>query len=119
MIIGIGVDMVEIARMKKACEKAFFCRRCFTREEWQQAGGRMESLAGYFAAKEAVAKALGTGFRKFSLLDIEVKKDEMGKPMVFLYGEARRLAQERRIAQIHLSISHEKEMAIAFVVAEE
>lgn len=110
--------MIEIARMRRACEKALFCRRCFTEREWEQAKGRAESLAGYFAAKEAMAKALGTGFRQFDLHAIEVEKDELGKPSIRLHGQAKRMAEEKKIAHIHLSISHEREVAVAFVVAE-
>ncbi|MGN0298148.1 MAG: holo-ACP synthase [Lachnospiraceae bacterium] len=118
MIVGTGVDIVETARVEKACAKQHFLLRCFTAWEIEQAKGRAESLAGYFAAKEAVAKALGTGVRGFGLLDIEVRKNELGKPEVQLYGKAKLLAESLEINQIHLSISHEKTMAIAFVVAE-
>lgn len=118
MIVGTGVDIVEIERVKKACEKQHFLLRCFTAWELEQARGRAESLAGYFAAKEAVAKVFGTGFSGFGLQDIEVRKNALGKPEIRLYGGAEKVSQRMKIVNIHLSISHEKTMAIAFAVAE-
>ncbi|MCI8726409.1 MAG: holo-ACP synthase [Hungatella sp.] len=118
MIVGIGTDLVEIARVEKACEKQAFLSRIYTQEERRQAGERALKLSGDFAVKEAVAKALGTGFRKFMPVDIEVLRDELGKPYVILHGEARRLSKELGVTQIHVSISNEKEYALAYVVAE-
>ena len=113
MIVGIGTDLVEIARVEKACEKQAFLSRIYTQEERRQAGERALKLSGDFAVKEAVAKALGTGFRKFMPVDIEVLRDELGKPYVILHGEARRLSKELGVTQIHVSISNEKEYALS------
>lgn len=122
MIVGIGTDLVEIARVKKACEKQAFLSRIYTEEERRQAEGtggfRISRLAGDFAVKEAVAKALGTGFRKFMPVDIEVLRDALGKPYVVLYREAGKLSREMGIERIHVSITNEKEYALAYVVAE-
>ena len=88
MIVGIGTDLIEIARIGKACEKQAFLSRIYTEEECRLAGGSILRLAGNFAVKEAVSKALGTGFRTFMPVDIEVLRDELGKPYVRLYGGA-------------------------------
>ena len=74
--------------MRKACEKEHFVSRTFTEAESRQAGGSASKLAGSFAVKEAVAKVFGTGFRTFMPGDIEVLRDELGKPYVRLYGGA-------------------------------
>ena len=65
MIVGIGTDLIEIARIEKACRKQAFLSRIYTEEECRLAGGSISRLAGNFAVKEAVSKALGTGFREF------------------------------------------------------
>ena len=113
MIVGIGTDLVEIARVEKACEKQAFLSRIYTQEERRQAGERALKLSGDFAVKEAVAKALGTGFRKFMPVDIEVLRDTVGKPYVVLYREAGKLSREMGIERIHVSITNEKEYALA------
>ena len=97
MIVGIGTDLIEIERIKKACEKEAFLVRVYTEEERRQAGGKVSRLAGDFAVKEAVSKVFGTGFRGFGLLDIEVLRDELGKPWVRLHGGAKKLADSRHI----------------------
>ena len=119
MIVGIGTDLVEITRVKKACEKQAFLSRIFTEEECRQAGGKISRLAGNFAVKEAVSKALGTGFRSFMPGDIEVLRDELGKPYVNLYRGAKELADQLGVAAIHVSISNAEEYAVAYVVAEQ
>ena len=75
MLTGVGCDLIEIERVKKACEKEAFLLRVYTEEECRQADGRISVLAGTFAVKEAVAKVLGTGFRTFMPKDVEVKSD--------------------------------------------
>ena len=118
MIIGIGMDMVEMERVRKACEKQAFVERVYTEEERRQAGEKVSRLAGDFAVKEAVAKALGTGFRGFMPGDIEALRDELGKPYVRLYGGAKEQAERLGISRIHVSITNTKEYAAAFAVAE-
>lgn len=118
MIIGVGTDVIEIARIKKACEKEAFLLRVFTQEERRQAGEKVSRLAGDFAVKEAVSKVFGTGFRTFGLQEIEVLRDDLGKPFVKLTGTAERLAGEMGIARLHVSITNTETLAIAFAVGE-
>ena len=118
MVIGVGMDMIEMDRVRKACEKQAFAERVYTEEERRQAGEKVPRLAGDFAVKEAVAKALGTGFRGFMPGDVEVLRDELGKPYVQLYGGAKEQAEKLGIVRIHVSITNTKEYAAAFAVAE-
>lgn len=118
MIVGIGTDIVEIARVEKACERQAFVSRVYTEEECRQAGGKISRLAGNFAVKEAVAKSFGLGFRKFMPGDIEVLRDKLGKPYVVLYHEAKKISEELGITRIHVSISNTKDYAVAYVTAE-
>jgi len=118
MIIGIGTDLTEIGRIEKACQKEAFLRRVFTAEECRQARGSFSKLAGNFAVKEAVSKSLGTGFRSFMPQDIEVLRDELGKPYVNLYGGARSRQEALAIRRFHVTISNTREHAVAFVVGE-
>ena len=92
MLTGVGCDLIEIERVKKACEKEAFFLRIYTENERRQAEGRPSALAGTFAAKEAVAKVFGTGFRSFGPIDIEVLRDELGKPYVVLHANAKKIA---------------------------
>ncbi|MCI7263273.1 MAG: holo-ACP synthase [Clostridium sp.] len=118
MIIGVGTDLIEIARIKKACEKEAFLLRVFTQEERRQAGEKVSRLAGDFAVKEAVSKVFGTGFREFGLQEIEVLRDELGKPYVRLSGAAERLAGELGIDRLQVSITNTETLAMAFAVGE-
>jgi holo-[acyl-carrier protein] synthase len=118
LITGIGVDLIEIDRICKACKKEGFIKRCFTEDEIKLIDGKWASAAGNFAVKEAVAKMLGTGFRGIALKDIEVLRDELGKPYVNLYGKATELAKSQRVRTIHVSITNTKDYANAFVVGE-
>ena len=118
MIAGVGCDLIEIERVKKACEKEAFLSRVFTDEERRQAGGRPSVLAGTFAVKEAVVKVLGTGFREFGPPEVEVLRDSLGKPYVKLYGKAKETADSRGLFRIEVSISDTKDHAMAFAVGE-
>lgn len=118
MILGVGIDMIEISRVAKACEKEAFLKRCYTEEEIHSTRNNPASLAGNFAVKEAVSKVFGTGFRGFGLDSIEVLRDELGKPYVNLYKGAKEKADELGITRIHVSISNTKEMAVAMAVGE-
>ena len=118
MIIGVGTDLIEIERIRRACEKEAFLVRIYTEEECRQAGGRASRLAGNFAVKEAVAKVFGTGFRSFEPKEIEVLRDELGKPYVKLYGEARLLSERLGISRIFVSITITSLNAMAFAVGE-
>ena len=119
MVLGLGLDLVEIGRIAKACEKPHFRARIFTPAENARIDERgAQTAAGIFAAKEAVVKALGTGFRTFMPSDIAVLREESGRPYVVLYNGAKALAEERGITHIHVSITDTQEYAQAFAVAE-
>lgn len=117
MILGIGCDILEIARIEKLIAEHRL-ERIYTDTERRQAMGRASMLAGDFAVKEAVAKAFGTGVRGFSLKDVEVLRDELGKPYVRLYGQAHNKLLELGGVGIHVSISNTKELVTAFAVLE-
>lgn len=123
MIYGIGTDITEIRRIEKAITRnKNFINKLFTKNEmdlWEKKNFKVEFIAGRFAAKEAISKALGTGIRDFNFKDIEIINNELGKPKVILKPKAEDII--RKISQsykIHLSISHEKEYAIAYALLE-
>lgn len=122
MIIGIGTDIIEIDRIEKNIKRNdTFVKKCFTEREkqlFESRNMRPEVVAGNFSVKEAVSKALGTGFRNFSIRDIEVLRDKLGKPYVNLYGECRKKAEELGVKKIFVSISHNRTNAIAYVIME-
>ena len=119
MIFGIGTDLIEVARVEKACEKESFLNRVFTKAEQELITGNFQRAAGNFAVKEAVVKAFGTGFGKIAPIEIEVLREPSGKPYVVLYGEAKAFQLSLGIAAIHVSISNTKEFATAYVIAEQ
>lgn len=125
MIAGIGTDIIEVERIKNAILKnSSFVQKLFTDREIEYLKKRKmrpEFAAGRFAAKEAVSKALGTGFRGFGTKDIEIDNDELGKPFVILHGKADTLAvkcSKDGKYKIHLSISHTNNYAAASAVLE-
>ena len=124
MIIGIGVDVAEPPRISGIIERhgERFLERTFTEGEIAYCRGRkraVEHYAGRWAAKEAVAKALGTGFdRDVGWKDIEVVKEDSGAVSVVLHDRARSTAQRLGVRSIHLSISHTENFAAAMVVLE-
>lgn len=118
MILGIGVDLIEVARVTKAYEKESFRKRYFTGQEIELIAKDLKRAADNFAVKEAVAKVLGTGFRGFFPIDIEVLRTSEGKPYVNLYGKAKEQANMLEIVSIHVSISNTREHAAAFAVGE-
>ena len=126
-IVGIGVDMAEVARIREAIERprtgARFRARVFTPAEQayceQRGRGRHESYAARFAAKEAAMKALGTGWGSgVGWLDVEVIRSPEGRPTVVLHGGAAALARALGVTQWHLALAHTADLAIAHVVAE-
>ncbi|MDE7300029.1 MAG: holo-ACP synthase [Lachnospiraceae bacterium] len=119
MIVGIGTDIVEIGRIERAYSCAGFAQRVYTEREQELIGGRASRAAGNFAVKEAVVKAFGTGFRGIDPVEIEVLRDEAGKPYIVLRGAALARSGELGIRQLHVSISNERQYAIAFVTAED
>ena len=120
MILGIGIDLAEISRISRACEKENFRRRIFTQNENARIDERgMQTAAGIFAAKEAVAKALGTGFADGIMPEqIEVTHDAAGAPGVLLHGRALERMQQAGGTRVMLSLSHEENTAIAFAMIE-
>ena len=118
MIVGIGTDIIEIDRVLKACKNNRFLEKYFTEEEILIFQKKRKSIAGNFAVKESVAKMFGTGFNGFSLKDIEVLRDENGRPYVNLYNEARNIAKKQEIDVIHVSMSDNNSCSIAYVVGE-
>lgn len=123
MVIGVGCDIIEIERISRAIGRAAFVRRVYTAEEIAYCQGRGQqadaSFAARFAAKEAVLKALGTGLRGGSLQEIAVTNNALGKPEVHLSGYFASLAEQLNVKNIKISLSHSKEMAMAYVVMEE
>ena len=121
MIIGIGTDIIEINRIEKVIMRtSSFLEKSFTYNEieyFKLKGFKGNVIAGNFAAKEAISKALGTGFRGFGLKDIEVLRDKLGKPVVNLSCKIYELLEIKEF-NIHVSISHSKENAIAYAVLE-
>ncbi len=118
-MLRTGVDLIEIERIDQAIlsHGERFFDRFFTLQELIESGGRTPSLAARFCAKEAVAKALGSGIGLVGWKDIEVLKDENQHPHVTLHGPARALAEELGLTHWAVSLSHTHEHAIAFVVA--
>lgn len=118
MIIGIGTDIIEVARIKKAVEKEYFLHKVYTKKEVEICKGNFKSLAANYAVKEAVSKAFGTGFRSFLPIDIEVLRDELGKPYVLFYNNAAKMSEEMNILSVHVSISHTNDYAVGYVIFE-
>lgn len=122
-ILGIGLDMVEIDRMERIYTlhgERFVRRICLPGEvEPRTDRALAQHLAGLFAAKEAVLKALGTGWAAgLGFSQVEVIKQEHGAPAVRLHGRAANLAEERGITRVHLSITHDGAYASAVAIAE-
>ena len=116
MIIGIGNDIVEIKRFEHLREK--FIERCYTRREIAAASGRISFLAANFSVKESVSKSFGTGMRGFGIKDIEVLRDDLGKPYVVLHDRAKKLAEDLGIANIFVSISDTEDLIVTMAISE-
>jgi len=123
MIRGIGVDIIDIPRIKKMVEDdSRFIEKIFSASETAYCNEKARKeihFAARFAAKEAFFKAIGTGWRYgMSWQDISVENDELGKPGIVLSGKTLDFFKEKGFQSIQLSISHTKENAVAFVVIE-
>ena len=116
-ILDIGIDIVEIDRIAMAGKKnERFLKRIFTENEialFKSNGYKPHSIAGNFAAKEAISKALGTGIRGYNFKDIEVLRNEVGKPIVKTYNNLNKICIDYNVLEIKVSISHCKEYAVA------
>lgn len=123
MINGTGVDIIDIPRIKKMVDKDnTFIEKLFTETETRYCESKFRKEIHYaarFAAKEAFFKALGTGWRGgMKWTDISIENDSLGKPGITLYGKTLEYFKEKKLERIHLSISHTKEYAVAFVIIE-
>ena len=118
MIYGIGTDLIEVGRIKKAYEKESFRNRVYTKQEQQMIAENAQRAAGNFAVKESVVKAFGTGFGKIAPIDIEVLRESSGNPYVILHGPAKKMQEENQSLQVHVSISNVKEYAMGYVIME-
>ena len=122
MILGLGIDIVEVSRLEKWLNDKKLLERFFNKEELEyvlsKGDGAARSLAVRFAAKEAFGKALGTGLAGIELKDIAVVNDKTGRPFLKLFGTALQALKEKGGAAIHLSLSHEKTTAAAVVIIE-
>ena len=121
-LAGIGVDIIEIARVERALKRTpRMAQRLFTDEErayCERTARPAQHYAGRFAAREAVLKALGTGFSQgIGLKDVSVTRDESGRPQVLLAGRAAEVAAEQGVLEIALSLSFTRDMAVANAVA--
>ncbi len=118
MIIGVGNDIIEPERIEKACERHAFFVNTFTEKERELIEKHKSAAAGNWCVKEAVVKCFGTGFAGCSPNEVEVLRDEKGKPYVNLYGKADKLAESLGIGKIFVSISDTKTLVSAVAVAE-
>ena len=122
MIYGIGIDIVKVDRIKKWIQDGNMIRRFFNPAEMNTCASLQASAEHYaarFAAKEAFGKALGPGLAEFRLQDVFVKNDEFGKPGFFLQKDAEELFKKKcGNAKIHISLTHEKEYAAAYLIIE-
>jgi holo-[acyl-carrier protein] synthase len=123
LIVGLGVDLIEIARIRESlARRERFIRRVYTSAEEAYCARHRDPAPHYaarFAAKEALMKAIGTGWsRGVRWRDIEVERERGSAPKLVLHGEARRIAGALGAARIHLTLSHSADSAIAVVILE-
>jgi holo-[acyl-carrier protein] synthase len=118
-LLRSGIDLIEIARLEgiRPEIRRRFLTRVFTAQELEDAQDSNLHLAGRFAAKEAVAKALGCGIGPVSWQEIEIRRGQAGEPELALYGKARQMANDLGLTTWSVSISHTKEYALAMAVA--
>ena len=121
MIVGIGVDAVEIDRFRRSLERTPSMKtRLFTQEELEYVEPHDDpsaSLAARFAAREAVMKAMGVGLGAFEFRDVWVQRADSGRPALAVTGRAEQIANELGVTDWHLSITHTDTTAIAYVIA--
>lgn len=118
-MLATGVDMIEVERIKQSITRhgQRFLDRFFTAQEQSYCQGRAASLAGRFAVKEAVSKALGTGIGDMNWTDIEVVCNVRGKPELVLHNKAQEIAAAQNLHHWSISLSHTQSLAIAVVIA--
>lgn len=118
-MLSTGIDLVEICRIKRSMKNPRFCQRILGAAEYsqlQKRGFPVPSVAASFSAKEAFSKAMGTGVRGFRLSDVELLRDEMGKPYFMLHNGALAMALKKGYT-FSVSVTHTKEYASAVVIA--
>jgi holo-[acyl-carrier protein] synthase len=122
MIIGIGIDLVDIERFRRSLARTPSMRtRLFTQVELDYVAPKLDpvpSLAARFAAREAVMKSLGIGLGAFGFHEVWVERAESGQPSLMITGQAQVLAESAGITSWHLSLTHSASTAGAYVVAE-
>jgi len=123
MIFGVGIDIIEVDRLaKQLTDDSGFLDRIFTpgeRAYCEKKRNQAENFAARFAAKEAFLKALGTGWRDgLKFTEIEVVRDELGKPALALHGKAKEWVDKNKIMHIQVSLSHIKDYATSIVILE-
>lgn len=120
-ILDIGVDIVEIDRIKEALTKnERFLNKLFTKNEieyFKSKNFKVETIAGNFAAKEAISKAIGTGIRNFKFSDMEILRNDLGKPVVKTYNNLKQICIDFNVLDIKVSISHSNKYAVANAIA--
>ena len=119
---SVGLDLVEIGRVQKAMKRSRFCRKILGGEEYRQLEKRgfpPQSVAASFSAKEAFSKAIGTGVRGFSLADVELLRQENGKPYLRLQERAKMTAEKAGCTVFSVSVTHTREYAAVAVLAYE
>jgi len=124
-MLTVGVDLIEIVRVERIVDRfgERFLERVFTPQEIRYSRGRVAELAARFAAKEAVSKALGVGMFMIARdgiawKDVEIIPDRRGKPLVHLHGRAAERSAELDLTEWAVSLSHDREQAVAFVAAQ-
>ena len=116
-IFDIGTDIIEVERIKNSLSKrGDFLKKLFTDKEiemFQKKGNNVQTIAGNFAAKEAISKSLGLGIRGYNFKDIEVLRDDLGKPIVKTYNNLKQICIDYSVLEIKVSISHGENYAVA------
>lgn len=120
-VFDIGIDIIEIKGVEDAIKNnPKFLIKMFTEDEikyFESKNFKVESIAGNFAAKEAISKCIGTGIRDFKFRDIEVLRNKLGKPIVKMYNNLEKICIDYNVREIKVSISHCKEYAVANAIA--
>ena len=117
-LVSVGVDMVEISRIKNSMQNKRFLKFILGDEEYSQLEKKnfpVQSVAANFCAKEAFSKAVGTGIRGFGIKNVQILRDELGKPYIFLTGNAIKTAKDKN-SDFSVSLTHTKTYACAVVV---
>lgn len=116
-ILDIGTDIIEVERIKNALNKrGDFLKKIFTEREiemFEVKGNNLQTIAGNFAAKEAISKSLGLGIRGYNFKDIEILRNDLGKPIVKTYNNLEQICIQYSVLEIKVSISHSENYSVA------